>query len=185
VRTVRVTFAAVWIACVVAVPAACTQPTAQPPVLGGCTPVDEASCKGSTGTGGAGSSAGEPDGAAFDSPFFEPDALFGEDGGACGAAGAALSQTPQCEACVNAGQDSGSLSCFDACNSCSQDPTGCVTILNCAVGCANGGSCLAQSCASLIVSPASIVLYNTLVNCMASQCSSPICPPLPTVTADN
>ncbi len=161
---------------------ACTDATPQPPPLGGCTATGDASCKEAISGGGGGGSSRPGDGSSTEpdsseeldsgSPVEGTDATFSAD--------LMLAQYPGCGSCVTAGQDAGSVSCLAQDMACSND-TGCLTILSCAVGCAAGGSCLAQSCAGISL-PASVTLYNDLVLCMGQACAA-ICPMLVTVMA--
>ena len=163
---------------------ACSEATPQPPPLGGCTGNNDAGCErfaGGGGGGGGGTTAGDS------STELDSGVQIVPDDGAvvtCGQTADLLlaPQWPQCAPCLAAGSDAGLPSCCTADSSCSQDMAGCYVILQCAIPCAVGAACSTQSCA--LASPASIVLFNTLVNCMASQCGA-LCPALSTVSADN
>jgi hypothetical protein len=72
----------------------------------------------------------------------------------------------------------GATSCCAADTACSGD-SACLAILQCAIGCASGASCMAQSCG--ILAPLGVTHFNDLGQCIQRECSS-VCPALPAVT---
>ena len=145
----------------VALGAACSSSSSQPPELGDCHPTGDASCSGGTVGGGGGPGSG--DGAV--------DSGGAEGGSSCAAAEAALSaQSPNCGPCVESSCCGSGAACEDL-----PGTTGCLTLVQCMIGCSGDGACQEQC--SLAASGAASTAYQDYSSCLAGQC--PACPTLP------
>jgi hypothetical protein len=146
-----------------------------------CTPVNGAG-------GGGGSSAGQPDGRAFDSGEDAAGPETGSDGGPTDAAmncGAALTlfQSPACGECLASSLVDGMVGCCAADSACSID-TGCMGILTCVLVTCAGGGCLPSMACTGSAAASSMSAYNVLAQCVNEACTA-VCPPVPILVNGN
>jgi hypothetical protein len=166
------------LSCAAAIGACSSDATPQPPTIGGCKPVGDASCKG-FGAGGGGAPSKEPDsGEPTDAPIDVQltDALLSCGGGTDQTITSIAAFSPACADCLATGQDAGLADCCGDATSCSMDGQ-CLNIVSCELTCTSGPLC----CADLTPPAGSRSTYNLLAQCAGQVCAG-LCPMLQHLT---